>query len=86
MMPQSPNVDHYLTERIREALASDHRVGELDVQVAISGNKVFLTGTVATDERRRAMSELVEELAPGHEVHNQTVLMTAASGDVEQLS
>jgi osmotically-inducible protein OsmY len=62
--------DQYLIERVREALAEDPRVGELYVQVSVAAGKVFLSGTVATEERKAAMSELVRELLPDHEVHN----------------
>jgi osmotically-inducible protein OsmY len=66
--------DQYLIERVREAMAEDPRVGELYVQVSIVAGKVVLSGTVATAERKEAMTELVHELLPGHEVHNLTTV------------
>lgn len=69
-MTTSGEPDQYLIERVREALAEDPRVGELYVQVTVAGGKVFLSGTVATPERKAAMSEVVAELLPGHQIHN----------------
>src|SRR5439155_899760 len=37
---------HYLIQRVREALAHDPRVGELELRVKMVGEKVFVTGTV----------------------------------------
>lgn len=69
-MPLSGEPDQYLIERVREALAEDPRVGELYVQVTVAAGKVFLSGNVATPERKAAMSEVVAELLPDHKIHN----------------
>jgi osmotically-inducible protein OsmY len=66
--------DQYLMERIREALAEDSRVGELYVTVTIAGDRIFLNGAVATEERQRAMEEVVKELVPDLTVCNQTTV------------
>jgi osmotically-inducible protein OsmY len=66
--------DQYLAERIRETLAEDPRVGELYVGVTIAGDEIFLAGSVATEDRQRAMEEVVREVAPDHRVHNQTTV------------
>lgn len=63
--------DQYVVEQIRRALAEDSRAGVLDVDVAVAGGKVFLTGTVATAERLAAISEVVGELLPDRQVHNE---------------
>ena len=62
----------YVAERIRNALAGDPRVGELDVHVRIAGDKVFLTGSVGTEERRAAVTEVVQGLLPDCRVFNET--------------
>ena len=46
---------HYLVQRIREALAHDERVSELELQVRVQGRRVFLNGTVPTQERHDAI-------------------------------
>ncbi len=74
--------DHYLTERIREALAQDPRVNELELEVTMAGGKVFVSGTLPSQERKDAVTDVVREVVPDVEVHNQTSVMTPA-GDVE---
>jgi osmotically-inducible protein OsmY len=72
---------HYLIQRIREALAHDPRLGELELGVNVRAGQVFVTGTVHTDERRRAVSQVVREVAPDAEVHNQVTVVPALAGD-----
>ena len=86
-METSNEPPQYVAERIRHALAEDERVGELDVQVRIAGSKVFLNGNVFTDERRDAITEIVSNLLPEHQVHNETyVPHVPESDDLERLS
>jgi len=61
----------YLIGRVQEALAHDPRVGELDIQVKVVDRKVFLSGAVATSVRCAAISEVVKELLPGYQIHNE---------------
>ncbi len=67
----------YVAEHVRGALRNDPRVGELDVQVRITGSRVFVNGNVTTAERQRAITEIVEELLPDIEVCNETSIQTA---------
>jgi osmotically-inducible protein OsmY len=62
----------YLVAHVREALARDGRTNELHVDVTVAGRRIFLTGEVATGERRAAVADVVREVAPGYEVHNET--------------
>lgn len=78
---------HYLVQRVREALAHDPRVNELEVTVKIYGDRVYLSGQVPTDERRQAITAIAREVLPEHEVHNETSVETLARPtDVERLS
>ncbi|HEX2026104.1 MAG TPA: BON domain-containing protein [Actinomycetota bacterium] len=61
----------YLIARIQKALATDDRTGELELDVRLAGGRIFLSGTVATDERCRAVEEVVREVAPGRDVVNE---------------
>ena len=84
-LPGEPK--HYLVGRVREALATDPRVNELTIQVTLAGNKVFLSGTVATPERREAITAVVGELLPEHEVHNETTVQAyEPAPEIETLS
>jgi osmotically-inducible protein OsmY len=76
---------HYLIQRVREALAHDPRVGELELRVKMVGEKVFVTGTVPTDERRRAVADVVQEVLPDVEVHNETTVTVMTEADQEEL-
>lgn len=66
--------EEYAIERLRDALATDERVAEMGLQVRIAAGKVFLTGQVPTDERRRAVGVVAGEVLPEYEVHNETVV------------
>ena len=79
--------DEYLVERIREAIATDPRVNELELQVTVASGKVFVSGTVATAERRDAIGEVLAAVAPKHEIHNETsVIPLSPDHEVEELS
>ena len=65
---------HYQVQRVREALAHDHRVGELELQVTIRSGKAMVSGTVPTEEVRSAVADVVGEVLPGVEVHNHTTV------------
>jgi osmotically-inducible protein OsmY len=67
--------DHYLVEWIRQRLAKDPRVGELELQVSVTGRKVIVTGTVANPDRQRAISEVLAEVCPDRAVQNQTTVL-----------
>jgi osmotically-inducible protein OsmY len=79
--------DPYLLGRIEEALAKDPRVGELELDVRVVADRIYLSGRVATEERCRAAVEVVREVAPGHDVSNQlTVVREPGPGSDETLS
>ena len=83
----SDEPDVYTIEHIRDALAQDDRVNELGVHVTMTPSGVFLTGDVATPERRDAITEVVRELLPDVEIHNQTtVAVYPEPPDMEVLS
>jgi hypothetical protein len=72
--------DHYLVEHVREALAGDERLGELELQVTVVGDRIVITGTVQTEERRQAISEVVAALLPDRTVANQTTVLAPPAG------
>jgi osmotically-inducible protein OsmY len=78
--------EKYLVQRVRDVLAGDPRVGELHIDVTIRGDRVFLTGTVPSTERRDVIDGLVREVLPDHQVHNHvTVEAMSGSPEVESL-
>ena len=83
--PNEPR--HYIVQRVREALAHDGRTNELDLTVSVNGEKVFITGSVPTPERRDAIGVVAREVLPEHEVHNHVALYeTTEPTDGEELS
>ncbi len=77
----------YVIERVHRALAEDPRAGELNVDVTLAGGRVFLIGDVPTQERKDAISVVVGELLPDHEVCNETTVATLApAGDPEDIA
>ena len=78
---------HYVVQRIREALAHDERVSELEVKAKVFGRKVFLTGPVSTQERHDAIDAVLAEVLPDYEIHNETeVSEFREREEVERLS
>jgi hypothetical protein len=78
---------HYIVQRVREALAHDGRTNELDLTISVNGDKIFITGTVPTPERREAIGIVAREVLPEHEVHNHVALYeTTEPTDREALS
>ncbi|MFN2526464.1 MAG: BON domain-containing protein [Actinomycetota bacterium] len=78
---------HYVVAHVREALAQDPRVNDLNIQVNIAGKKLFLTGNVPTDERCQTIASVVRELLPDYEIHNEvTVQSFGETGEMEKLS
>jgi osmotically-inducible protein OsmY len=72
--------EDYAIQRLREALAADERVAEMGVQVRLVAGKVFLTGQVATPERRQAIGAIAQEVLPDYQVRNETVV-TVVGGE-----
>jgi osmotically-inducible protein OsmY len=79
----------YLVAHIQDALAADDRSRELGVDVTLAGPdpRVVLTGTVSTEAQRRAIAQVVAEVAPGYDVVNELgVVSTDEGGAVEELA
>jgi osmotically-inducible protein OsmY len=67
----------YERERIRQALATDPRVGEPELSVDIVAGRVLVQGSAPTSEVRVAVEEVVAEVAPGLAVDNQVTVAAA---------
>jgi osmotically-inducible protein OsmY len=85
----TPLPPDYLIGHIQDALAADDRSRELGVDIAVAGpdQRVVLTGTVSTDAQRRAIGQVVAEVASGYDVVNElAVVSTDEGGPVEELA
>jgi hypothetical protein len=72
--------DEYLVAHANEALATDPRTAELELDISVDGREVIVTGTVATPERQAAVADVVARALPGREVRN----LTAVEDDTAQ--
>jgi len=54
----------HLVAHIREALATDPRTNVLDVTIKVAGGKAFVIGEVASQARKQAVREVVDEVLP----------------------
>ena len=71
--------DPYLAERIRTAIAQDARVNELGITVTLVDERVFVTGTVLTAERRDGIASVIAEQFPTLELHNDVTVQQVGS-------
>ena len=88
MSADAPLPPPYLIGHIQDALAADDRSRELGVDVTLAGPepRVVLTGTVSTKTQRRAIGDVVAEVAPGYEVVNELAVVSSdEGGGVEEL-
>ena len=69
-----PPADAYLAERIRTALAQDARVNELGLQIVIVGGRAFVTGSVATPERKDGIASVFQERFPALGLQNDVTV------------
>ncbi len=67
-MTEQPN--EYLIQKLRDALASDPRIGELGTTIRIVDHDVFVQGVVATEARRQAIGEVLATMLPDWTIHN----------------
>ena len=87
MATTSNEPSQYVVAHVRELLAKDPRVNELELQVTVAGRKVFITGTVPTKERRDGITAVASELLPDHEIYNHTsVGVPTDEPEVENIS
>jgi hypothetical protein len=61
----------HVAARLKDALATDPRVGEIELELEVGASEVVVRGTVATEERRRAFAEVLGEAAPDLALRNE---------------
>lgn len=73
--------DEYLAQRLCDALAEDPRVGELGLGVTVADGHAYVTGEVATSQRRHAVAAVAAEVLADHEVHNDVRVTSWSEAD-----
>jgi hypothetical protein len=68
------DTDSYLGEHVRQALATDERVNEPELDVVVEVGRIIVIGVVPTEERRSAVSDVVRDCCPDLEVENRTTV------------
>jgi osmotically-inducible protein OsmY len=66
--------EDYTAAHVQEALARDGRVNEPELEVQVVNGRVFVSGTVPTQERREAVEDVVRACCPGMKVENRTTV------------
>jgi hypothetical protein len=59
-------------DELRHRLRTDPRVATPHLEVLDLGDRILVTGAVESGERRRAVDEVIAELAPGRRIDNHT--------------
>ncbi|MCP3801591.1 BON domain-containing protein [Allokutzneria sp. A3M-2-11 16] len=67
----------YAVARLRRALAEDPRTAEQGVRVDLRGEQVYLSGDVASEERKRTLDQVVHDIAANLKVHNDVRVVEA---------
>jgi osmotically-inducible protein OsmY len=81
----NPGDDVYLAKAIEEAIAADDRTAELGISVEVRAGRAFLHGTVASAQRKEAVTTVAGEHAPGHQILNElTVVDPGDSGNAAE--
>jgi hypothetical protein len=79
-------LDEYVPGHLLDALIADERVGEHDLQVDRVGHRIVISGTVASEARRRAVEDVAREQLPGWDIRNQVdVVHRDGPVEVEEL-
>ena len=81
MIEETGADEEYLAQHLRDALAEDPRVSELGIVVTVVGGHVYLSGEVATAERRQAIAEVATEVLPDHQLHNDVGVTSRSQAD-----
>lgn len=66
----------YRVERVRHALATDPRVGELELDIVVRGDRVIIGGTVLTRQQHEAIPLALAEELPDVQVENRTEIVS----------
>jgi predicted nucleotidyltransferase len=79
--------DAHMIAHLRERLAEDPRVNELNIEASFEDSALVLRGRVSTAERRQAVRDVAAEVLPGTEIVNEvTVVRLPEDGRAETVA
>ena len=76
-------VPTYLAAHVHDALAQDPACAELGIDVTVTGDRLFLNGTVSSGEQRDRASLIAAELAPELTICNDLEVLSTIEGHGE---
>lgn len=77
----------YLVAHLREAIAEDGRTAQQDLKILVNGNQIIVKGDCPSEERRKAIEDVVHSVAPGHELLNHVRVSTVTGPErAEEIS
>ncbi|HEX5535283.1 MAG TPA: hypothetical protein VFX33_16200 [Actinomycetales bacterium] len=66
-------MDSYDLRHVEQRLAEDPRTAEMGVQLVSHSGRLFVRGQVSSDQRLRAVLEVIRELCPGADLVDEIV-------------
>lgn len=79
MSSETAESNPYLAEHVRAHLATDERAGALGLTVRVVSGRLFIAGSVPTEECRQAIAEIAAEVAGSILIMNETTVTPAPS-------
>ncbi|MEV6239854.1 BON domain-containing protein [Lentzea sp. NPDC051838] len=76
--------EQYLAANLRRTVAEDPRTAELGVRIVVRGDHAMVSGDVACEDRRRALEEVLHEVAPELTILNDVRVTPAGEPDGEE--
>lgn len=73
--------DDYVVGHLQEALAHS---GETDVQVRLTAERLVITGNVATEQRRDAITTIARDVVGDIEIRNEVTVVRQREPDGEE--
>ena len=70
--------ERHMIAHLRERMAEDPRVAELNIEAAFENDALVLRGRVSTPERREAVAAVAAELLPGKRIVNEVAAVRLA--------
>lgn len=78
--------NRYDLRAIEQKLAEDDRTHELGIHLRQRGERLFVSGTVGSEESRASVLQIIREAADGHEIVDDLVCSQSELSQVPETS